>query len=217
VTGNIHKFNEARQVLAEDGVATALLRVETVEIQDDSVEKIAKATATEAVKKCNLPIIVEDAGLFIEALNGFPGPYSSYVYRTIGTEGILELMKNTKKRDAHFRSVVAFCSPNEPSRCFHGRAEGKISLEKRGNLGFGFDPVFEPSAGSGKTFAEMTLMEKNKCSHRAEALRKFARWYASALPSTKILNMSKRSLLEVVRKDKNCQRSRKEGRIPVGQ
>jgi len=181
VTGNIHKFNEARQVLAKHGIATALLRVKTVEIQDDNVEKIAKATAIEAVKKCNLPIIVEDAGLFIEALNGFPGPYSSYVYRTIGTEGILKLMKNTKKRDAHFRSVVAFCGPDEPSRCFHGRVEGKIALEKRGNLGFGFDPIFEPSAGNGKTFAEMTLMQKNKYSHRAEAIGKFARWYTSAL------------------------------------
>jgi len=181
VTSNIHKFNEARRVLAEHGVATALIRVETVEIQDDDIEKIARATATEAVKKCSLPIIVEDAGLFIEALNGFPGPYSSYVYRTIGTKGILKLIKDAGKRDAHFHSVVAFCSPEEQPRCFHGRAEGKISFEARGNLGFGFDPIFEPSASRGKTFAEMTLMEKNRYSHRAEALRKFARWYMSAL------------------------------------
>jgi len=181
VTGNIHKFNEARRVLAERRVATALLRVETIEIQDDSIEKIAKATATEAAKKCSLPVIVEDAGLSIEALNGFPGPYSSYVYRTIGNKGILKLMKNTEKRDAHFHSAVAFCNPEEPPRCFHGRAKGKISLEARGNLGFGFDPIFEASASRGKTFAEMILMEKNRCSHRAEALRKFANWYTSAL------------------------------------
>jgi XTP/dITP diphosphohydrolase len=181
VTGNIHKFNEARQVLAEYKVATAMLKIGTVEIQDDSIEKIAKATATEAVKKCSLPVIVEDAGLFIEVLNGFPGPYSSYAYRTIGTRGILKLMKNKEKRDAHFHSVVAFCSPEEPPRCFHGKVKGKISLQAQGNLGFGFDPIFEPSASRGKTFAEMTLMEKNKHSHRAEALQKFARWYTSPL------------------------------------
>ncbi|NIR86588.1 non-canonical purine NTP pyrophosphatase, partial [Candidatus Bathyarchaeota archaeon] len=99
----------------------------------------------------------------------------------IGNEGILKLMKNAEKRDAHFHSVVAFCNPRESPRCFHGRAEGKISLEARGNLGFGFDPIFEPSASQGKTFAEMTLMEKNRHSHRAQALRKFARWYTSAL------------------------------------
>ncbi|UCE16094.1 MAG: XTP/dITP diphosphatase [Candidatus Bathyarchaeota archaeon] len=180
VTSNIHKFNEARRILAKHGVATALLKVETVEIQDDSIEKIAKTTAAEAAKKCSLPIIVEDAGLFIEALNGFPGPYSSYVYRTIGTKGILKLMKNTKKRDAYFHSVVAFCSPKEPPKCFHGKAKGKISLEAQGSRGFGFDPIFEPSAGGDKTFAEMTLVEKNNCSHRAETLRKFVRWYTSA-------------------------------------
>ena len=179
VTSNIHKFNEARQVLAKYKVAAAMLKIETTEIQDDNIEKIAKATATEAAKKCSLPVIVEDAGLFIEALNGFPGPYSSYVYRTIGTKGILKQMKNEEKRDAHFHSAVAFCSPEEPPRCFHGRTEGKISLEARGNLGFGFDPVFEPSASHGKTFAEMIMVEKNKHSHRAKALRKFVRWYTS--------------------------------------
>jgi len=181
VTSNIHKFNEARRVLAEYKIATAMLKMETVEIQDDDIEKIAKATATDAVNKCSLPVIVEDAGLFIKALNGFPGPYSSYVYRTIGTKGILELMKSRTKRDALFKSVVAFCSPEEPPRCFHGRAEGNISLEARGNLGFGFDPIFEPSAGSGKTFAEMTLIDKNKHSHRGEAMRKFGRWYTLVL------------------------------------
>ena len=179
VTSNIHKFNEARHVLGEYKVATAMLKIETVEIQDDNIERIAKASAIEAAKKCSLPVIVEDAGLFIEALNGFPGPYSSYAYRTIGTKGILRLMKNAKKRDAYFHSVVAFCNPEEQLRYFHGRAEGKISLQARGNLGFGFDPIFELSAGRGKTFAEMTLMDKNRHSHRAEALRKFARWYTS--------------------------------------
>jgi len=180
VTGNIHKFNEACQVLAEYKVATAMLKIGTVEIQDDSIDSIAKATARDAAKKCGLRVIVEDAGLFIEALNGFPGPYSSYVHRTIGNRGILKLMENAEKRDAHFDSVVAFCSPEvESPRCFHGKAEGKISLEARGKLGFGFDPIFEPSAGRGKTFAEMTMTEKNRCSHRAQALRKFAKWYTS--------------------------------------
>lgn len=179
VTSNIHKFNEASLILAEYKVATAMLKVEAVEIQDDSLENIAKASAADAVKNCGLPIIVEDSGLFIETLNGFPGPYSSYVYRTIGTRGILKLMENLDKRDAHFQSVVAFSSPEEEPKCFHGKAKGKISLEERGNSGFGFDPIFEPSDGSNKTFAEITTTEKNQLSHRAEALRKFARWYTS--------------------------------------
>ena len=179
VTGNIHKFNEACHVLAEYKVATALLRVKASEIQDDNIENIAKASVMDAVERCRLPIFVEDAGLFIDALNGFPGPYSSYVYRTIGTKGILKLMKEVEKRDAYFHSVVAFCSPKESPKCFHGKVKGKISQEERGNSGFGFDPIFKPSSSPNRTFAEMTTEEKNKFSHRAQTLRKFAEWYTS--------------------------------------
>jgi len=180
VSKNVHKFDEARQVLAEYGVATAMIKIETTEIQDDKIENIVKAKAIDAVKKCDLPIIVEDAGLFIEALSGFPGSYSSHAYQTIGVAGILKLMENVKKRDAYFHSVVAFYdSEIETPNCFHGRVEGKISVEERGSFGFGFDPVFEPLNGHGKTFAEMTVQEKNRFSHRAQALRKFAEWYVS--------------------------------------
>jgi XTP/dITP diphosphohydrolase len=179
VTSNIHKFNEARLVLAEHRVATALLRVKKVEVQDDDIVNIAKASALDAVEKCRLPLIVEDAGLFVEALNGFPGPYSSHVYRTIETKGILKLMENVEKRDAYFQSVVAFCGPEELPKCFQAKVEGRISLEERGSSGFGFDPIFEPSASSNKTFAEMVMTEKNDYSHRALALRKFAKWYTT--------------------------------------
>jgi len=180
VTGNVHKFQEARRVLAEYKVATAMLKIETLEIQDDNLESIAKASAIDAVKKSGLPTFVEDAGLFIGALNGFPGPYSSYVYRTIGTRGVLKLMENVEERDAYFQSVVSFSGPGEEPKCFHGKAEGKIAMEERGSLGFGFDPIFEPSGTGKKTFAEMATTEKNEHSHRAKALREFARWYTSA-------------------------------------
>ncbi len=180
VTTNFHKFNEARQVLAEHGVAVAMLRMEAIEIQDDNLEEIAKASVRDAVEKSGMPVFVEDAGLFIEALKGFPGPYSSYVYRTLGTKGILKLMEGIAKRNAYFYSVVAFYSPEDASlKCFHGKVEGKITLNEHGNRGFGFDPIFKPKRGVGKTFAEMTTVEKNRFSHRAQALRKFAVWYKS--------------------------------------
>jgi len=180
VTGNIHKFNEARKILAKYNVATAMLNLEAVEIQDDSLENIATASAADAAKKSNLPVFVEDAGLFVKALNGFPGPYSSYVHRTVETKGILKLMQNERKRDAYFLSVVAFSNPQErlEPKCFQGLVEGKIAYEERGKQGFGFDPIFEPFGGNDKTFAEMTTQEKNKYSHRAQALRKFAKWYS---------------------------------------
>ena len=179
VTSNVHKFQEARRVLFEYKIATAKLKVGAIEIQDDSLENIAKFSALDAVKNCGLPVFVEDAGLFVDALNGFPGPYSAYVYRTVGTKGILKLMENIKNRSAYFQSVIAFSSPEEPPTCFHGKVKGKIPLQEQGTSGFGYDPIFEPSKGDGRTFAEMTTTEKNQYSHRAEALRKFAEWYSS--------------------------------------
>lgn len=180
VTGNIHKFNEARLVLGEFGLSTVMLNIDAVEIQADRIDDVAKASAVDAVRQCYLPIIVEDAGLFIKALNGFPGPYSSYVFRTIGTKGILELMKGMERRSAFFESVVAFYAPKlKVPRCFYGKTEGKITNQAHGRSGFGFDPIFLAQEDKGKTFAEMSTIEKNRYSHRSKALREFAKWYTS--------------------------------------
>jgi XTP/dITP diphosphohydrolase len=178
-TGNFHKFDEARRVLTEYGIAAGMLRVKNVEIQSDSLEEIAKASVIEAFNRCHLPIIVEDAGLFVDALKGFPGPYAAYVYKTISNPGLLKLMANVKDRKATFRSVIAYHDGQSAPVCFEGEATGTIAHnEIWGNLktGFGFDPIFQP-AGSRKTFAEMTIEEKNIFSHRANAVRKFAEWY----------------------------------------
>lgn len=179
VTGNVHKFHEARDVLKEFGISTAMLNIDTTELQDDDLEAIAKTSAIEAARKSGMPIFVEDAGLFIEAFKGFPGPYSSYVYRTLGTAGILKLMKGTSQRDAHFYSAVAFSDSGkaDTTKCFIGEVKGKIAYKEQGKMGFGYDPIFAPSAEPDRTFAEMTQEEKNKHSHRAEALRKFCLWY----------------------------------------
>jgi len=181
VTSNIHKFNEARRVFYEYSIATLMLKkISVIEVQDDDIEKIAEASAKDAVRKIDLPIIVEDAGLFIKALKDFPGPFSSHAYRTIGNDGILKLMQGLSDRSARFKSVVAFQRPkmNEPL-CFSGEVKGKIVKKKRGNQGFGFDPIFQPS-NSSTTFAEMSLEEKNKHSHRASAIREFAEWYSTS-------------------------------------
>jgi len=179
-TDNIHKFDEARKVLAEYKVAVGMLRAKALEIQSDNLEEIAKTSVVDAFKRCNLPLIVEDAGLFTDALNGFPGPYSAYAYKTVGTKGLLKLMENIENRKARFHSAIAYYSAELKSPiCFKGETFGEITEEERKGKresGFGFDPIFKP-VESNKTFAEMTIMEKNKHSHRAKALRKFAEWY----------------------------------------
>jgi XTP/dITP diphosphohydrolase len=179
-TNNINKFNEARQVLKEYNIAVGMLRVKNLEVQSDYLEEIAETSVLEAHSKSHLPLIVEDAGLFVEALNGFPGPYAAYVYKTIGNKGLLKLMENKSDRRAKFRSILAYQSEeSEAPLCFSGEVAGILTdRERRKNhdFGFGFDPVFIPFHRK-KTFAEMDLAEKNKCSHRAQALRKFAEWY----------------------------------------
>jgi XTP/dITP diphosphohydrolase len=186
VTGNVHKFNEARFILSEYGVALCMMKkIDLVEYQDDNVETIAMASSKDAVERFNLPVAVEDAGLLIRALNGFPGPYSSYVYRTIGNPKILKLMEGVNNRDAYFKSAVAFNTPHmDEPLCFVGKVKGTIVKKERGVSGFGFDPIFIP-LGSSKTFAEMTVREKNRFSHRALAFREFAKWYSLGITPQK--------------------------------
>lgn len=183
-TNNINKFDEARKVLAEYKIAMGMLRVKKLEIQSDNLEEIAKTSVLQTFEKCHLPIIVEDAGLFIDALNGFPGPYAAYVYKTIGNRGLLRLIENIENREAKFQSVIAYYSSELKSPiCFKGEAIGEITREERKGKhksGFGFDPIFKP-ANSNNTFAEMSVAEKNRYSHRAMVLRKFAEWYKKFL------------------------------------
>lgn len=176
VTSNFNKFQEARNLLSKYNISTAMFRIGAIEIQDDKLENIAKYSVQDAVKNCGLPIFVEDSGFFIDELSGFPGPYSKYVFNTIGLNGILKLMENKQNRHAHFQSVIAFGNPDKKPICFIGIVKGKLTLRKRGISGFGYDPIFEPEESDGRTFAEMTILEKNTVSHRGKALRKFAEW-----------------------------------------
>jgi XTP/dITP diphosphohydrolase len=180
-TGNIHKFNEVRSILSQLGFAVGMLRLKGDEIQSESIREIAEKSVQNAYARCRLPIFVEDAGLFIGALDGFPGPYAAYVYHTIHNSGILKLLENNADRHARFQSVIAYCDQQSPCHpeFFIGEVKGEITTsvrEEQGKSGFGFDPIFQPE-GSAKTFAEMTIEEKNGYSHRAMAIRKFAEWY----------------------------------------
>jgi len=179
-TNNVNKFNEAREVLAESRIAVGMLRIKSLEIQSESLEEIAQASVIEAFERYRLPIVVEDAGLFVDALNGFPGPYAAYVYRTIGNEGLLRLMEEIDNRKATFKSVVAYFSSQLKSpMCFEGTVSGEIVRKERktsNKMGFGFDPIFKPD-NSDRSFAQMNVVEKCKRSHRAAAFRKLAEWY----------------------------------------
>lgn len=175
VTENTGKIREARSLLSEYNIEVGQISSPKIEIQSQDLEEIALFAARTIAEKVDRPIIVEDSGLFIGALNGFPGPYSSYVHRTLGLEGILRLLEGVRSRNAYFQSSVVVCLGISVCRTFSARVQGVISLRKLGGYGFGYDPIFALNRDS-KTFGQMTASEKNRFSHRALALRKFAKW-----------------------------------------
>jgi XTP/dITP diphosphohydrolase len=172
-TSSDHKYAEAKEVLAEYGVELERLSIDRVEIQADDPEIIAEFSLRQL--DVDIPILIEDAGLYIDKYYGFPGPYSSYALRTISNEGILKLMEDETDRGAKYLSAVAY-RDGDTSVTFTGEVRGVIIHECRGTGGFGYDPIFAPDEGDGRTFGEMTPEEKAKISHRARAFRKLGEW-----------------------------------------
>jgi XTP/dITP diphosphohydrolase len=179
-TSNRHKLEEASLVLKKLGIIVEPLEGKGTEIQADDLSQIARNAALSASVRFKKPLIVEDAGLFISSLGGFPGPYSAYVFRKIGIEGVLRLLKNNTNRPANFKSSVAYCEPGGSARVFEASLGGRVVQSACGENGFGFDPIFAP-LHSKVTLADMSLEEKCRVSHRAKSLRKFAAWWNSNL------------------------------------
>lgn len=128
-------------------------------------------------KKTGLLTLAEDAGLEVDALEGRPGVYSARYDPGTDMDRCMKLLSELErvpegKRTARYRAVVAIYDPhNDMVRTCEGVTEGKIAKDPKGTGGFGYDPVFL-SSETGKTFAEMTLKEKNSISHRGRAMRK---------------------------------------------
>jgi XTP/dITP diphosphohydrolase len=177
-TKNKGKYAEVEKVASKHGIRLVHLSWKKHEIQEDDLSVIACFAAEEAARESKThSVVAEDAGFFVAALHGFPGPYSSYTFDKLGTQGILKLMQNVNQREAFFSSAVAFSNDGISSICFNGIVKGTVSLVSRGTQGFGFDPIFIPSQGDGRTFAEMEISEKNRLSHRAMAFQKFFEWF----------------------------------------
>lgn len=174
-TTNPGKLSEAQAKLGSLGHDVVGLDVTIEEIQAEDLATVARHKAAGIEGQADPPYFVEDAGLFVDALSGFPGVYSAYVHKTVGHEGLVHLLAGVPhaRRTARFEAVVAYVDVEGETRTFDGRVEGRIVHEPRGTHGFGFDPVFQPD-GYETTFAELTDREKNAVSHRARALDAFA-------------------------------------------
>ncbi|MDE0494998.1 MAG: RdgB/HAM1 family non-canonical purine NTP pyrophosphatase [Acidimicrobiaceae bacterium] len=178
-SANPDKVAEMAEVLA--GHAVLLPRPEGVGDVAEDAEDLTGNARLKAQAVCEFagaPALADDTGLEVDALGGEPGVHSA---RYAGPEAsyadnLARLMADmravpTPQRTARFRSVVMVCFPNGSELAAEGVVEGVITVDPRGSGGFGYDPVFAPAEGGGRTFAEMGASAKNAMSHRARALR----------------------------------------------
>ena len=177
-THNLHKKEEIQQILGPDFIITTLTDYDiNDEIIEDgnSFQENALIKAKYCFEKTGKPSVGDDSGLVVEALDGRPGIYSA---RYAGNHDfkkniakVLEELKDEPNRRAYFITVLCF-KDKDGEHYFEGRVYGNITTEVFGEDGFGYDPIFIPDDHN-MTFAQMLPEEKNKISHRSEALKKF--------------------------------------------
>ena len=134
ITGNAHKFQIAQDALAGAGIELIQKELEIPEIQSTSIEEIASFSAKWACDLLKEPVIVSDAGYYIEALNGFPGPFIKYINEWLSAEDILRLMTGKENRVVAVKDCLAYCEPGNKLVLFCGSANGTIA-EKKGSRG----------------------------------------------------------------------------------
>jgi XTP/dITP diphosphohydrolase len=171
VTSNPNKVAEARRLFAEFGIGVRWSRRDLPEPQAVRLEDVVLAKLAAAARPSR-GVVVEDSGIFLSGLAGFPGVYSRYVYETIGLDGVLRLLP-PRSRQATFRAVAGY-RRGRTVLISRGEVRGTIALRRTGSNGFGYDPIFAP-LGAGRTFAEMSGIEKDRLSHRGRAMRGLAR------------------------------------------
>ena len=186
-TANAGKLREAAEVLGPDFEIVSLAQAGITEeipetgktLQENSLQK-----ARYLFERAGLPCFADDTGLEVDALGGAPGIYSARYAgpnhdHQANMDKLLKELGATEERRAHFKTVVTLILADGQPRFFEGTCEGSIARAKRGDGGFGYDPVFLPDAYPGRTLAEVSEEEKNAVSHRGQAIRAMAAWLKS--------------------------------------
>lgn len=168
ITSNPGKVAEYAEMFSDMGIEMEHARVPYDEIQTSELEDVV-LKGMEALRSQGLKdFLIDDSGLFIDALGGFPGVYSAYAQKTIGNDGILTLMRGIDDRGAVFKCCIG-CDIGGDTILVTGRCAGRITTASSGTEGFGYDPIFSPDGI--RTFAEIPTSEKNIISHRGDAVR----------------------------------------------
>jgi XTP/dITP diphosphohydrolase len=169
VTGNKGKVAELAALAAPHGIEVVQDARGYPEVQASSLAQVTEAGADHLLRSgLEPPFLLEDSGLFVDSLRGFPGVYSRHALETIGIRGILRLLDGPGPRGARFESDLLLVEAGARHH-FHGTCAGTIATEARGEGGFGYDPVFIP-AGEARTFAQMPMAEKARLGHRGKAV-----------------------------------------------
>jgi XTP/dITP diphosphohydrolase len=188
-TANPDKAREIVAIVAETAGEAIELRPRPAEVPEveetgETLEENARLKAYALLQATGVAAMADDTGLEVEALGGAPGVYSARFAGEKATyadnvEKLLEALADVPVgteggRRARFRTVAIACFPDRAEIVAQGVVEGVIAGEKRGSGGFGYDPVFIPDGGDGRTYAEMSLAEKSALSHRGKAFRALA-------------------------------------------
>jgi XTP/dITP diphosphohydrolase len=177
-TNNLHKLKEISAIIGKDYKILSLKDISCFEEIPETRETLAGNALEKAAfiyYKYHCNCFADDTGLEIDALGGRPGVYSArYAGEPVNFENnmnkVLKELENIENRNARFITVIALII-NDNKYFFEGVVKGKILKEKRGNMGFGYDPIFMPE-GYDRSFAELTAEEKNAISHRGIATAK---------------------------------------------
>ena len=177
-SSNKNKFIEVEKIIPKNiklGNLIELNFFEEIPEKEDTIEGNAIFKANYINSKFNVNVFADDTGLEVQALDGKPGVHSArYAGNECNSEKnitkLLKELKNIKNRKARFKTIIALVL-NKKSYQFEGIINGEILLSKKGENGFGYDPIFKPD-GYQKSFAELSIDVKNKISHRALAINK---------------------------------------------
>lgn len=180
VTGNAKKLEEFRRILGASFPHTVTASGLDLPEYQGTPEEVTREKASEAARRVQGPVIVEDTSLCFTALGGMPGPYIKWFLQALGPEGLPRLLADWQDKTATAVCVFGYCGgAGEEVRLFEGRTEGVI-VAPRGPRDFGWDPVFQPE-GLATTYAQMEADAKNAISHRGRAMDKLMRFLTSEL------------------------------------
>lgn len=163
ITGSKDKFEEMQAIVG----SLEHLEMDLPEIQELDAHKIIEAKLVEARKHKQGAFIVEDTSLYIDTLDGLPGPLIKWFMKTLGNEGLYKIAVGSR---AEAKTIIGYADGNGEMQFFEGSFTGTI-VKPRGTNGFGWDPIFQPE-GTDKTLAELTPDEKNAFSMRRVAAEK---------------------------------------------